>query len=277
LALIRSRLTAAHDRVPPPRWGLVIGYVVLGAAAVLAAGLLLDRPVIAWTASLPVPVRGFFAWITAYGTSDWILFPAGTLAVLVLLGDWSRVPRAQAAAWWEIGTFAAVLFLVLAASGLTTDVIKPVVGRFRPDYVVPGIFPFAPLSFGGYSHYSFPSGHATTMAAVAVMAWFVPGVMTVPIIVAAGLVAVSRIVIDVHFPSDVVGGIFVGAGVGYVLLRWMSEAGIVFALRRGKRHWRFSVLKRVVRRGGLLPLLAALPVALNPMPQRGQTRIPGPR
>ena len=147
-----------------------------GVALIVLTGFLFDARVIAWSRSLSPTTHGVFEWITQWGQSDWLLIPSGIVVIVVILGDWRRVSRANAAAWWEIATFAAVLFFVVAATGLTTDIIKPIVGRFRPDYVTHGAFAFAPLSFGGYANYSFPSGHATTMAAVAVIATFVPGV-----------------------------------------------------------------------------------------------------
>ncbi len=170
-----------------------------------------------------------------------------------------------------------MLFVVVAATGLTTDIIKPIVGRFRPDDVADGAFAFAPLSFGGYANYSFPSGHATTMAAVAVMATFVPGIITIPIVIAAALVAVSRVIIGVHFPSDVVGGTLIGFGVGYLILRIMTAAGIVYAVRAGRRRHRFGTVRRLHRRGGrLAELFPALWTALSPSPPRARILPPGP-
>jgi len=205
-----------------------------------------------------------FERATRLGQSDWLLIPAGIVVVLVTLGDWRRVGRVYAAAWWEIASFAAVLFVVVAGSGLVTGIIKPIVGRSRPDYLHDGVFAFTPFSVGGYANYSFPSGHATVMAAVAVMAVFVPSAVTTPIVIVAGIVAISRVMIDVHFPSDVVGGALVGFGVGYVILRLMADAGILFINRRdGSVRSRFGVLRRLRRRHGLSGLFPALWIALG--------------
>lgn len=256
-------------------WKRAVVAVAAAIAVIVLGGLIFDARVIAWAHGLPNPVRSFFRWITRFGQSEWLLVPSGVIVIIVSLGDWRRVSRANAAAWWEIAAFAAVLFVVIAASGLVTDIIKPIVGRFRPDYVTPGVFPFAPLSFGGYSHYSFPSGHATTMAAVAAMAGFVPTVVTLPIVVAAGLVAISRVIIEVHFPSDVVGGTLIGLAVGLAILRGMREAGVVYVARGGRVRYRFDILRRLGRqRDGLAGLFPALWIALSPAPRRGQTPPP---
>ena len=246
-------------------WGRFAAIVAVGLVLVIFTAIFYDARVIAWTETAPSGVRGFFGWVTRFGKSDWLLIPTGIIAVVVALGDWRRVSRTNAAAWWEIGTFAVVLFVVVAASGLATDIVKPIVGRFRPDFVPEGAFAFAPFSLGGYSHYSFPSGHATTMAAVAVIAAFVPSVVTVPIVIATALVAFSRVMISVHFPSDVVGGALIGIGVGYFILRVMADAGILFVRRpNGMIRARFGVLRRLRRRkDGLAGLFPALWTALG--------------
>jgi undecaprenyl-diphosphatase len=262
------RLNRARRRAAPVAWRRVGLFVAVGLLLVVAVAIFYDVRAIAWTHTLPQGVRAVFAWITRFGTSGWLLIPSGVVVIVVSLGDWRRVSRASAAAWWEIATFAAVLFAVVAASGLATDVVKTIVGRTRPEFVHDGVFAFTPLSFGGYAHYSFPSGHSTTMAAVAMLAAFVPSVVTVPVVAGAAIVAFSRIAIDAHFPSDVVGGIFMGLGVGYAILRWMLAAGLVFVDREnGKIQSRFGVLRRLARRHGLSALFPALWIALGLAPQ----------
>ena len=112
------------------------------------------------------------------------------------------------------------------------------------------------------------------MGAVAVFAAFAPGILTVPILLGTAAVAVSRVIIGVHFPSDVVGGALIGAGSGYLILRLMAEAGIVFIVRAdGMIGRRFGVTRRVHRRGaGLRAMLAALWQAW-----RGSATRPAPR
>ena len=244
---------------PAPHWPLFAAFVLGGLALVILVGVTLDEPVMAWTRTLPEGVHDFFGTVTRFGRSDWLLILTGVVALGVAFGDWRQVSRPTAAAWWEIGTFAAVLFVVVAATGLATDILKPIVGRMRPDYAGDSAFAFNPFTLGGYSHYSFPSGHATTMGAVAIFAAFAPGVLTIPIIILTAIVAVSRVVIGVHFPSDVVGGALIGVGIGYLLLRVMADAGIVFVTRANDTIGRrFGVLSRYRRREGFGSLMLGL-------------------
>ena len=242
------RMRRARAEQPPFDW-LRFGLAVAGGLAlVVVVGVLLDERLMIWAATMPDSVKAFFGRATRFGRSDWLLIPTGIIAIAVAFGDWRRVNRRVAAAWWEIGTFAAVLFVVVAATGLTTDLFKPIVGRLRPNHITDTVFAFSPFTFR-YQNYSFPSGHATTMGAVAVFALFAPGILTVPIIAATALVAVSRIFVGAHFASDVVGGAMIGVGVGYLILRGMADSGIVFVVRaNGRIGRRLGVVRRLHRR-----------------------------
>jgi undecaprenyl-diphosphatase len=257
---VARRVRTASAAQPPPAWGRFAATILVGLGLVVLVGAFIDAPVMAWTATLPDNVRAFFSAATRFGRSDWLLIPTGIIAIAVAFGDWRRVSRPVAAAWWEVATFAALLFVVVAATGLTTDLFKPIVGRLRPEYAGDSVFTFNPFTLGGYRNYSFPSGHATTMGAVAVFAAFAPGVLTMPIIALSAVVAVSRVMIGVHYPSDVVGGALIGVGLGYLILRGMADAGIVFVVREnGKIGRRFGVVRRLRRRrAGLRAMLRGL-------------------
>ena len=274
---VRANWVAAFT--PRPRAGMRIPVtartvgVALGLAIVviIMVGVLYDARVIGAARGIGGPVHAFFGRITRLGQSDWLLIPSGIVAVIVGLGDWRHVSRESAAAWREIGTFAALLFVAVALTGITADIIKPIVGRFRPDFVAGAHF--APLIFGGYGNYSFPSGHATTMATVAVLAAFAPGRWTWPIVIGAVLVGISRVMLAVHFPSDVVGGALLGGTITYLLLRRYSEAGVGYVTRpNGRVDIRFGAVRLLRRRRSLAALWPALWLALSPQPPK----IPAP-
>lgn len=83
-------------------------------------------------------------------------------------------------------------------------VIKRVVRRRRPEH------PSVTVGVGTPSKLSFPSSHATSTTAFALLAGSVSGVPVAPALVPVMLA--SRLVLGVHYPSDVLAGAAVGAG-----------------------------------------------------------------
>jgi undecaprenyl-diphosphatase len=70
--------------------------------------------------------------------------------------------------------------------------------------------------------FSFPSGHSTTAFAVALsLGSFYPEIMPVLLVLAAN-VAISRVVVGMHFLSDVLVGSGAGALLGYVAYRFAA-------------------------------------------------------
>lgn len=64
---------------------------------------------------------------------------------------------------------------------------------------------------------SFPSGHTATAVALALAMLYVDRTMGLVSIVIAGFVAYGRMAVGVHYPSDIVGGILVGALAFYIV------------------------------------------------------------
>ncbi|MBC7307305.1 MAG: phosphatase PAP2 family protein [Dietzia sp.] len=99
----------------------------------------------------------------------------------------------------------------------TSVVVKRVVRRRRPDH------PSVAVGVGTPSKLSFPSSHATSTTAFALLAGSVAGVPVAPALVPVMLA--SRLVLGVHYPSDVVAGAAVGAGCAALTRAvWPSDA-----------------------------------------------------
>jgi undecaprenyl-diphosphatase len=88
--------------------------------------------------------------------------------------------------------------------------VKLAVGRERPYEVVAAADPLLRWDLGS----SFPSGHAATSVAGAIVLTFLLGRWGLALGVLAAAVCFSRVYIGVHYPLDVVAGALLGAVVG---------------------------------------------------------------
>lgn len=108
--------------------------------------------------------------------------------------------------------------LIVAATVWSADVIavvlKRVVDRDRPYVLLPEAEPLLRWDASA----SFPSGHAATSAAGAVILAYLLGRWAWGLAVLAVAVAYSRVYIGVHYPVDVLVGAALGAAVALVAI-----------------------------------------------------------
>ncbi|MDQ0774992.1 membrane-associated phospholipid phosphatase [Streptomyces aurantiacus] len=116
----------------------------------------------------------------------------------------AAVDRERRGAWLR-GT------ALTAGAHLTSMGVKRLVRRPRPGHVEPLV--------RTAGRHSFPSSHATSAAAAAV-AFGALGARVVPALAAA--MCVSRLVVGVHYPSDVAAGAALGAVTARLGARWMT-------------------------------------------------------
>jgi membrane-associated phospholipid phosphatase len=103
----------------------------------------------------------------------------------------------------------------LALGSIVLHGIKLVLGRRRPrDDIEMGLYGFMPLSFD-LQYNSFPSGHALTIACVAVIATGIFPSLAPLWFALAALLASTRALLSTHYVSDVL----VGAGIGLISAR----------------------------------------------------------
>jgi len=207
--------------LPPKQLAIAIG-ITLG---VLILGMIfVDAQVSSRMRGLPHWLSSFFDTITDYGKSGWTWWPLGVLFLFLcsvppVLTHFQQ--RVLAAIMVRIG----FLFTAIALPSLFDTIIKRLIGRARPN--VTGHFdPYAFNPFIWRADYaSLPSGHTTTAFAVLVAfssIW--PGARTYFLIYAL-LIAISRVVLTAHYPTDVAAGALVGIVGALMVRRW-------FALRR---------------------------------------------
>jgi undecaprenyl-diphosphatase len=87
--------------------------------------------------------------------------------------------------------------------------------RPRPFRVIPGVIARAPP----LDEYSFPSGHTLQAISLGIVATHGFPVLALPLGLFALLVAISRVVLGLHYPSDVLAGAALGALLGLASLR----------------------------------------------------------
>jgi undecaprenyl-diphosphatase len=124
------------------------------------------------------------------------------------------------------------LFLAIGLPGLVFTIAKRLIGRARP-FVEGSADPLVYRPLGWNVEYaSLPSGHAVDAFAAAMAIGVLWPRMRPLMWTYAVVIAVSRVVLTAHFPSDVMVGAIVGV-VGALLVRdWYAARGLAFVLGR---------------------------------------------
>ena len=141
----------------------------------------------------------FFSIIT--NVNNWYI------AYVILIGIcWTKGGR--------IGKIAVigVILLILAGDQLGHKVLKEIFQRLRPCNALADIL--TPLGCTG--SYSFPSNHAINNFAAAIFFYRLFPNLKWVLFITAFLVALSRVYLGLHYPSDMIGGALIGLFLGYI-------------------------------------------------------------
>ncbi|PTW60109.1 undecaprenyl-diphosphatase [Breoghania corrubedonensis] len=226
------RAARAHDPLPPghrPQDLLAILLLSVGIAVIA-----LDRASYPWIHSLPRDYTEFFRTITDIGKSHWMLWTTGLFLVLTMALDWRHVAWRTRASLTLIWTYCAFIFFSIAASGVIALVLKWCLGRPRPKlFETVGPLGFDFLAFN-ISYTSFPSGHATSVAALAASLCLIFPAWLWLIAVCGFWLIFSRIMVGAHYPSDVIAGTLLGVSVTLWTARYMAVRHLGFAIVPGK-------------------------------------------
>jgi len=194
--------------------------------ALMAAALLIGLAVVWFNIGAPIEADVLRGIALREGRSpDWLisLFQGITWA-----GDASQrsILMIAAGGWllWKQRVRAALVMVIFpSVAGATSSILKQLFARARPD-VVPHLDTFSNLSF--------PSGHATNAMAILLLAGLLlPArnrALWIALAIAGGAtVGLSRNLLGVHWPSDVLAGWLWGAGfalTGYATARRLGDA-----------------------------------------------------
>jgi undecaprenyl-diphosphatase len=207
------------------RHRLRTGVIAALFVAVALMGWGFDTAAIKAAAALPSWIVDFFNFITDYGRSSWTLWPSGLLVLAMAAAvATARTPLSQ----WvftSIAVRAGFVFFAVGIPGLTVSVVKRWIGRARPS--AEGAFAYHPFAWA-FEYASFPSGHsAAAFSALIALGSLFPRAR--PLLwTYAVMIALSRVVIAAHYPSDVIVGAVVGAGGAILVREWFAARRLGF-------------------------------------------------
>lgn len=147
------------------------------------------------------------------------------IAVTLLLLSFKRTRR--------LGAYCAVSIAVTFL--LVNGVVKPLVARPRPYDLFPALEPG--LLVNPEHDYSFPSGHsANSFAAAWILFRMTKKRYGIPAITLASLMALSRLYVSVHYPTDVIFGILIAIAVAELTLHVLPKVERKLFPKKKKRR-----------------------------------------
>ena len=177
-------------------------------------------------------LKKFFIKITKVGDSLWffIISILGFFISYFLFKSKIKNKLIQ-----NLKNFFLFLLTTISLTGVLTQVIKHIIGRPRPNYSSEnGSFGFEFFSFESSFH-SFPSGHTSTIFAVALALSMLTPKIKIYYIFFALIVGLSRVVVGAHFFSDVIGGVivaFIGIKLTLLIFKKFKIETKVFEIKK---------------------------------------------
>lgn len=230
--LLRPSRIPADRRAPlwPLKGWITVVAVLAIIVAVATSMILLDAVLIGEARLSPRWLRKTFEFITQFGTAGWFLWPTGILLLAIAASPASRLTHFSQGVLAAIVVRAGFIFAAIALPGLVVAIVKRMIGRARP-YVTQAVEPYSYAPFVWKSAYaSLPSGHATNAFAATIAIGALWPKARIPMWIYAVVIAVSRVMVTAHFPSDVIAGAFVGMTGALLVRGWFASRRLGFTL-----------------------------------------------
>jgi undecaprenyl-diphosphatase len=216
-----------------PRWraySRLAAGALIAAVAIVAVMLFVDAPAVVAAKRGPFWITEIFAGLTDFGKSEWFLVPFGILLAAVGVFATPALPPVTRLVLASVTVRLGFLFAAIALPSLFDTVVKRLIGRARPFVDNPSDPFHYMLGVWRPDYASFPSGHATTAFAAAIAVGLVCPRLRALMWVYALIIAVSRVVVVAHYPSDVVAGALIGV-LGALLVRdWFAARRLGFVI-----------------------------------------------
>lgn len=244
--LRRRDAAGSHDASPPaasvqPPNPVVSANHVLFLLAMIVVivplAFALDPLAAAMRGHWPELLRRIALETTGFAKPEWVLVPTG----IVLLATWGMYRLRSPWRSWSPSRAVRIcgyMFVTTGSAELLSGFLKGVFGRPRPFLIdTEGAFALNPISVNA-PFLSFPSGHATAIAAscmAAALLWPPLRRLMLPLALWLGF---TRIVAGAHHPSDVAVGLVLGAYLALLLSiafernGWLSFPGSRAAAHR---------------------------------------------
>jgi len=223
-------LGPARGRVPVARPAM--SHLALGAAASIAAValamLFLDSWVVARHGGIPAWVITLFNELTDFGKSNWFLIPSAILLAVIAATASPALGRMGFGVSMSLAARLGFIFVAVALPSLAVTIGKRLIGRARPLRGGDSDIYFMPFSWR-VDFASMPSGHSTTAFAAAVALGALFPRARAALWIYAVLIALSRVVLTAHYPSDVIAGAVVGTCGALLVRRWFAARRLAFA------------------------------------------------
>src|SRR5205823_3274530 len=158
------------------------------------------------------------------------LVPAGAILAAITLVASPVLGKTAYLTLTSLAVRLGFVFLSVSVPSLLVTIVKRMIGRARPPlFIQTNRFDFLPFPWR-VEYASLPSGHATTAFAAAVAIGALYPRARIPMWIFAATIALSRVVLAAHYPSDVLAGAAVGAAGALLVRRWFAARRLGFAV-----------------------------------------------
>jgi membrane-associated phospholipid phosphatase len=235
--MIQLKIVFEEVRRLTRAWPLAASFVYVLLFCVFSY-FVIDRPLaLALKQNATPEIVSFFKTITVLGDATGYLVVAAVLVLILRTMAHSSIRNIDFQRYRSWGRSALYAFLVMAGSGLLVNLLKYLIGRIRPRHLFEqGLYGFEPLNTQ-WGMNSFPSGHSQAIFAAMMALFFIYPRYDAAYLVLAFMIALSRVMITVHYLSDTVMGAWIAVAAAILLRRYFTHKGydVQIRLERDRR------------------------------------------